>query len=114
MIDRAILTLADQRASLIGLGRDFKRINAPVGDLGLATLSLATQALASPDDAQLAATDAVLDGLAARRAELASRMLAALEGAAFAGRRVDPTQVTGMQQDAQALLQAVQALAPGK
>ena len=105
---------ADQRSLLIGLGRDFKRINAPVGDLGLATLGLATQALASPDDARLSATDAALDGLAARRAELASRMLATLEGAAFAGRRVDPTQVAGMQQDAQALLQAVQALAPGK
>ena len=85
-----------------------------MGDLGLATLGLATQALASPDDARLSATDAALDGLAARRAELASRMLATLEGAAFAGRRVDPTQVAGMQQDAQALLQAAQALAPGK
>jgi hypothetical protein len=106
--------VADQRAMLIGLGRDLKRINAPVGDLGMSTLSLATQALASPDDAQLAAIDAELDGLAARRASLAASMEAALEGAAFAGRRLDPQQVASMHDDAQGLLRAVQALLPDK
>ena len=107
-------TVADQRALLTGLGRDFKRINAPVGDLAMATLSPATAALEGPSEARLAEVDAALDALATRRAELASRMVAALEAAAFSGQRLDPAQVAGMQQEAQALLAAASALSPGK
>lgn len=106
--------VVDQRALLTGLGRDYKRINAPVGDLGLATLGVATRGLQSPNPAQLAQADAALDALAAQRADLASRMLSALEGAAFRGQRLDPVQVAGMQQEAQRLLAAAMALTPGK
>jgi hypothetical protein len=106
--------VAGQRALLSALGRDYKRINAPVGDLGLLTLDLATIALKSSSEEQLAETDATLEALAARRADLASRMLAALEGAAFSAQPVDPQEVRAMQQDAEQLLQAARALTPGK
>jgi hypothetical protein len=46
----------------------------------------------SSSDAQLAQTDGALDTLAARRADLGDRVRVTLEGAAFAGRRVDPAQ----------------------
>jgi len=107
-------SVVDQRPLLTGLARDFKRINAPVGDLALATLSPATAALVGPSDSRLAEVDAALDALASRRAELANRMVAALDGAAFSGQRLDPAQVTAMQQEAQALLAAARTLAPGK
>jgi hypothetical protein len=115
-VEDAVLppAVTDQRTLLEALGRDYKRINAPVGELGLATLAASTQALAGSSDAQLARVDAALDDLAARRADLAGRMLTALEGAAFSGRRLDPVAVAGMQREAQALLQAAQTLIPGK
>jgi hypothetical protein len=106
--------VADQRALLIGLGRDFKRINAPVGDLSLSTLALATAALESPSEARLAEVDAALDALAAQRTDLAARMLATLEGAAFSRQRVDPAHVAAMQQEAQTQLAAARTLSPGK
>ena len=106
--------VADQRALLTALGRDFKRINAPVGDLGLATLSLATAALVGASEARLAEVDAALDALATRRADLAGRMLASLDAAAFSGQPLDPAQVAGMQQEAQALLATARTLSPAK
>src|SRR6266568_6680298 len=85
IVDDSVLpsSVGDQRALLTGLGVDYKRINAPVGELGLSTLAASTVALAGDSDAQLAATDAALDDLAMRRADLAGRMRGALEGAAF-------------------------------
>ncbi|MCA1647722.1 MAG: hypothetical protein LC797_20430 [Chloroflexi bacterium] len=105
--------VADQRALLIALGRDYKRINAPVGDLGLSTLSASTAALAGSSDMQVARLNSALDELAARRADLAGRMRTRLEGAAFAGSRLDPTEVAGLQREAEALLQSAQALLSG-
>jgi hypothetical protein len=111
-VDDAVLpsAVADQRTLLEGLGRDYKRINAPVGELGLATLSASTQALAGSSDAQLVQMDAALDDLASRRADLAGRMLSSLDGAVFSGRRLDPAAVAGMQREADSLVQAAHML----
>jgi hypothetical protein len=116
VVDDGVLppAVADQRALLIALGRDFKRINAPVGELGQATLMPATAALEGSSEARLADVDAALDALAAQRGELAGRMESALQAAAFSGQRLDPGEVTSMQQQAQALLAAARTLAPGK
>ena len=99
---------------MIGLGREYKRVNAPVGELGMTTLAAATLALEAADPARLAQTDAALDALGARRADLAARMRAALESAAFSGQRVDPAQVAAMQAEAQELLRDAFALIPSK
>ena len=106
--------IVEQRAQLVSLGRDYKRINAPVGELGLLTLAAATAALVSPDDDQLTQLDAALDDLAAHRTDLAGRMRSRLEGATFAGQRLDPVDVAGLQQETQSLLQAAQALLPAQ
>jgi hypothetical protein len=114
VVEDAVLPSAvvDQRAQLVSLGRDYKRINAPVGELGLMTLAAATAALVSADDEQLTQLDAALDDLAVRRADLAGRIRSRLEGATFAGQRLDPAEVASLQQEAQALLQSAAALAP--
>ena len=96
--------VVDQRDLLVSFGRDYKRINAPVGDFGLTTLAAATAAFSSDDAAALASTDASLDALATRRAALAMRMRAALEASAFSGQRLDPADVSAMQAEAQGLL----------
>src|SRR5207248_8575412 len=106
--------VVDQRDLLVALGRDFKRVNAPVGELGLATLNPATAALEGASEAGLAEVDAALDALATRRAGLASRMVTALQAAAFSGQPLDPAQVAGMQQEAQALLATARTLSPVK
>src|SRR5438105_146194 len=115
-VEDALLPAAvvDQRALFTALGRDYKRINAPVGDLGQATLAAATRALEGSSDAQLARLDAALDDLAADRADLAGRMRSRLEAAAFSGVRLDPAEIADLQREAQTLLQMAQALTPGK
>jgi hypothetical protein len=114
ILDTSGLTgpVAAQRDLLTGLAQAYKRINAPVGELGLTTLAAATAALENPDADQLAELDASLDGIAARRADLAGRMRAVLEAAAFNAQAADASQVTALQAEAQTLLDEVHAL-PG-
>src|ERR1051326_8355735 len=102
--------VGDQRELLTGLARDYKRVNAPVGELGLSTLAASTFALAGADSTQLTQTDASLDEIAARRDDLARRMRGVLEAAAFAGQQADATQVRALQAEAQALLDDAAAL----
>ncbi|MBV9892823.1 MAG: hypothetical protein JO020_01495 [Chloroflexi bacterium] len=102
--------VVDQRALLTGLAQDYKRINAPVADLGLSTLAASSLALQAADTTQLAQTDAALDDLATRRADLATRIRAVLEGAAFNGQRADATRVASLQSEAHALLDDAAAL----
>ncbi|HEV7662612.1 MAG TPA: hypothetical protein VGQ62_03685, partial [Chloroflexota bacterium] len=111
-IDDTVLppAVVDQRALLTALGRDYKRINAPVGELGLSTLAAATQALEGSSHARLLQTDTALDALSARRADVATRMLTRLEAAAFAGQRVDPNEVAALQAEAESLLTDARAL----
>jgi hypothetical protein len=103
-------SVVDQRDLLVALGRDYKRINAPVGELGLVSLAASTAGLASPDAALLARVNAALDDVAARRTDIAGRMLMRLEAAAFDGQRLDPTETAGLQAEALALLDSARAL----
>src|SRR5206468_2087871 len=102
--------VGEQRDLLTGLAEDYKRINAPVGELGLSTLAAATFAFRSPDTAQLAQTNAALDDVAVRRDDLVERMRTVLEAAAFQGQPADPTQVASLQSEAQNLREAAAAL----
>ena len=111
-LDESVLSagVAGQLDLLTGLARDFKRINAPVGDLGMATLAAATSALEASDAAVLVRTDAALDDIVARRADLAGRMRAVLEAAAFSGTPADPATVAQLQAEAAQLVNDVQSL----
>jgi hypothetical protein len=103
-------SVVDQRDLLVAFGRDYKRINAPVGELGLVSLAASSAGLASPDAALLARVNAALDDVAARRTDIAGRMLMRLEAAAFDGQRLDPTETAGLQAEALALLDSARAL----
>jgi hypothetical protein len=74
------------------LGGALKRINAPVGPLGLASLAVATRAIGSdqPGDAAYQAYLTRLASLTARRDALAGQILGQLESAAFDGRPLPP------------------------
>ncbi len=72
----------------LALAEAYKQINAPLGDLAMASLTLSTQALASGDaqhDAAYQQTEAFLQGLTSRRDALAQQMAAVLAGASFKG-----------------------------
>jgi hypothetical protein len=66
----------------------YKRINAPVGPLGLASLKIATKGVESTNDGYLKVTEAIQD-LSAARDAIAGAMIAALEGAAFTNQPVN-------------------------
>jgi hypothetical protein len=85
-----------------------------VGELGLSALAAATFALEGSSEARLAQTDAALDDLAGRRNDLASRLRARLEAAAFAGVPLDPTEVAGLQAEAESLLAEARGLTAAK
>jgi hypothetical protein len=74
------------------LAAALKRIDAPVGPLGLASLSVATRAVESdqPNDATYLAYLNRMASVTARRDALAGQMLGQLEAAAFGGRPLSP------------------------
>ena len=95
----------------------YKRINAPVGELGLASLAISTRALESGnagDDSQYANLQSQLAAFTTQRDALAEQMIALLEGAEFHGQKIDPQQSQSLVQQGQALLDAVNAVANGQ
>lgn len=98
----------------VALAQMYKRINAPVGELGLASLTISTRALNSGnagDDSQYANLENQLAGFTAQRNGLAAQMIALLEGASFNGKKIDRHQAESLIQQGQALLNAVNHLA---
>jgi len=80
--------IRDHEHLLHELAAAYKAINAPVGPLGLASLEFATRGVEG-DDAQYAKSVARLQDLTEDRDEIAGRMIAILEGAAFWNHSVD-------------------------
>jgi hypothetical protein len=66
------------------LSAAYKRINAPVAELGMDTLALSTRALAG-DDATYAALESALGAINVERDALAARIIQKLEAAEFGG-----------------------------
>jgi hypothetical protein len=75
-------------AAVLPLAQAYKQINAPLGDLGMASLTLSTQALASgdaQDDAAYQQTEAFLQAVTSRRDALAQQMATVLANGSFKG-----------------------------
>ena len=91
------------------LARIYKQINAPVGLLGLTSLALSTQALASntPGDSTYTRLENLLQGITIQRNAVAGRMISILENASFGGHGVSDQSVSVQ---GQALLGHAQAL----
>jgi hypothetical protein len=100
--------------SFTPLAQMYKRINAPVGELGLASLEASTKALESgnaSDDSTYTDLENKLTSITSERDALASQMIALLEGAEFNGQVIDKPQAQQLIAQGQALIDQVNALA---
>jgi hypothetical protein len=91
----------------------YKQINAPVGQFGLASLSVSTRALASNSagDSTYADLESQLSALGAQRDSTAAQMLAMLENAEFNGQQIDKNQAHQLINQANNLLDQINSLA---
>jgi hypothetical protein len=100
----------------VQLGKVYKQINAPVGKLGLQTLTISTQALASgsaQNDAAYEQLEAQLTDITTARDALATQIEAVLEAAEFRGQPLNVQQANDLIDQAQNLLGRVSDLANG-
>jgi hypothetical protein len=82
-------------AAALPLAQAYKQINAPLGDLAMASLTLSTQALASgdaQDDAAYQQSEAFLQSVTSRRDALAQQMAELLANASFRGAAISQAQ----------------------
>jgi arylsulfatase A-like enzyme len=94
----------------VELARAYKRINAPVGELGLASLKISTAALAG-DDATYNSLENRLQLITIFRDALAARMLNRLEDAELHGQRISDSEERALVLQANALVDSVNWLA---
>ena len=101
-------------SNFVQLAQVYKQINAGVGQLGLATLQVSTQALKSgsvADDSQYTQLENQLISINTQRDALAGNMISALEGAEFNGVPISDTLASQYIAQGNALLNQVNSLA---
>jgi hypothetical protein len=99
------------------VARWYKKINAPVGPLGLASLRISTRALASGDatnDSTYNNLEKQLSIITSLRDDLASRMEDRLEDAEFHNKPIHWWEALAFSSEAQALLDYTEAIEPAK
>jgi len=99
----------DHFDTLVRLGRAYKQINAPFGDLAKQTLKISTAALVSnaPSDAVYTSLENKLEAWRDRRDALANKMRDILEEAAFGNTDVNHDQAEDLIEGANALLDQI-------
>jgi arylsulfatase A-like enzyme len=103
-------SLRDNRETLSRLAEAYKQINAPLGRLGLKTLTgISTRALKSHDagDATYIALEDKIADLTEKRNRIAGEMIAMLENAAFKGREIDEEDAEHLIHQAHELLASI-------
>jgi hypothetical protein len=98
--------VAHQTAAFGQLATIFKQINAPLGQLGVNSLSFATQGVLSGNSAY-ASVDGQLKKLGQKRDVLANQIIKMLEGAEFGHKALDPGAVQALVDSANDLLASV-------
>jgi hypothetical protein len=109
----AVPASAKRAGSFIPLAQMYERINAPVGELGLATLKVSTTALESgnaTDDSTYTNLENQLIAITSARDALAGQIIALLEGAAFNGQTISQSQAQQLITQGQTLIDQVNAL----
>ena len=102
-------SVRDHRDLVSELAEAYKEINAPVGKLGIKTLTgISTQALTG-DDSTYAALEAQIVDLTTKRNAIANQMIAMLENAFFNGRRIDEGTAHKLIKQAEDLLESIGA-----
>ena len=106
-------SLRAHRETLIRLAQIYKQINAPVGELGLASLRISTKALESNATGDSTYTDLEnqLISITNQRDALAAQMSTLLENAAFNGQSINEQQAKQLIAQGQTLLDEVDNLA---
>jgi hypothetical protein len=97
-------------ANFTQLARAYKKINAPVGDLGLASLRISTRALAGDDDTY-ADLESKLSGITSARNILADQMSTLLQDAEFGKKQISGKDATTLVRQSNELLEYVEDLA---
>ena len=98
------------RGSLQALGAAFKQLNAPFGELGMASLKVATAGIqtgSATDDSAYQAMDARITDWTARRDALAGQIAGVLDGAEFGGQAASEATIKHLTHAANALIQEV-------
>ncbi len=106
-------SLRAHRETLIRLAQVYKQINAPVGELGLASLGVSTRALesgSSLDDSTYTKLESQLSSINNKRDAIAAQMSELLEKAAFNGQSINEQQAKQLIAQGQALLDEVNTL----
>jgi hypothetical protein len=106
-------SLQGQRDTFVQLAEVYKQINAPVGELAVASLAVSTAAITSDaaSDATYTQLENELASLTTDRDAVAGKIAAMLNGASFGGQAIDATQAQQLISDAKALLTRVGSLA---
>lgn len=102
--------VSDSNNEFVELARAYKRINAPVGELGLASLKVSTKALAG-DEATYNNLENQLSSITALRDQIAGEMLEILTAAEFQGKRIPEDEARELIRRSQALSDYVNWLA---
>jgi hypothetical protein len=92
---------------LSDLAAAYKAVNAPLGDLGLRTLTGISTTAVSGDDATYALLEAQINAITKRRNDIAGQMIEMLEDAAFDHRSIDEAAASRLIEDAYDLLSSV-------
>jgi hypothetical protein len=100
----------DSRDEFVEPARAYKRINAPVGELGLASLKVSTKALGG-DEATYRNLENQLSFITSLRNHLADEMLERLTDAEFHGKRIPEREERGLVLKSRALADYVNWLA---
>jgi hypothetical protein len=109
-INDSVDSVDDNVNDFVALAAAYKQINAPVGELGLASLKISTAALAG-DDATYNNLENQLQMITSIRDALAARMFDRLSDAEFGGKHVSHGEALTMVSQANALIRYVQGLA---
>jgi hypothetical protein len=100
-------SLRDHRETLSRLAHAYKQINAPLGKLGLKTLTgISTRALKGDDATYAALEDRIVD-LTEKRNQIAGRMIDILEKAAFEGTEINEEEAERLIHRANELLESI-------
>jgi hypothetical protein len=100
-------SLRAHQDTLSELAAAYKAINAPVGELGLRTLTGISTTATSGNDATYAALSAQIKAITAKRNQIAGQMIAMLEAAAFDNQPIDEAAAASLIKQAHDLLASV-------
>jgi hypothetical protein len=113
LADSALPTsVVNSRQIITELAQVYKKINAPVGELGLKSLQVSTKAIESndPGDSTYTKLENQLTSITTQRDSLASQMITMLEQTVFSNQPVDSTQAQNLIDQGNALLQQVNGM----